>query len=326
MTQSSQARQLAAPDDPLGETLHLLALEGTLYGQSELTAPWSFELPPLGDCLMFHVVTSGRCELLVNGERHALERGSMALVPHGQGHVLCSDTEIAPTPFFDIPVDKITERYEYLRFGGGGEYTGMMCGVARFDHVAAEHLIAQLPPVIVTETWNMTEHSWLNTVLACMADEAKAMRPGGETIVTRLADVLVIYMIRAWLEKHQRESQVGWLAGLRDPQIGTAMVAVQRDPARAWSLASLASEVHMSRSAFAARFTEVVGEPAMRYVTRWRMRLARSRLREQDATLAQLADELGYGSEASFCRAFKREFGVSPGRARAGDLEPAEAS
>ena len=133
--------------------------------------------------------------------------------------------------------------------------------------------------------------------------------------MTRLADILVIQTIRAWIEKDPA-AQTGWLGALRDPQIGRALALLHRDPARAWTVASLASEAAMSRSAFAARFTELLREPAMQYVTRWRMHLALERLKESDAPLADLAERLGYQSEAAFSRAFKRVVGISPGAAR----------
>jgi AraC-like DNA-binding protein len=134
-------------------------------------------------------------------------------------------------------------------------------------------------------------------------------------VITRLADILVIQAIRAWIATDE-QAQTGWLRALRDKQIGRAIALIHRDPARDWTLASLASAVGMSRSAFAARFTELVGEPAMQYLLRWKMHAALRWLRESDAPLSQLASRLGYESEAAFSRAFKRLMGVSPGAAR----------
>jgi AraC-like DNA-binding protein len=145
--------------------------------------------------------------------------------------------------------------------------------------------------------------------------EARELRPGGEAVITRLADILVIQALRTWMERDPA-ARTGWLGALRDESIGRALSRVHRDPAHPWTVASLARVAAMSRSAFAARFTELVGEPAMQYVTRWRMNLARARLAEADAPLGQLAAQLGYRSEAAFGRAFKRFVGVSPGAAR----------
>ncbi|WP_244237242.1 helix-turn-helix transcriptional regulator [Corallococcus llansteffanensis] len=148
-----------------------------------------------------------------------------------------------------------------------------------------------------------------------MAAEAEALRPGGETVVTRLADILVIQTIRAWLA-HAPEARTGWLGALQDPQVGRALVLIHRDPARDWTLAALAKEAAMSRSAFAARFTQRVGMPAMQYLVHWRMQVAASLLREEDAGLADVAGRMGYQSEAAFSRAFKRCVGVAPGTFR----------
>jgi len=148
-----------------------------------------------------------------------------------------------------------------------------------------------------------------------IAAEAKEMNPGGETMITRLADILVIHAIRFWIT-HSPSAQTGWLGALRDPQIGRVISKIHREPGRAWTIESLASEASMSRSAFAAHFTELVGEPAMRYVTRWRMSTALARLAESNITVSEVANSLGYESEAAFSRAFKRHLGVSPGLAR----------
>ena len=156
---------------------------------------------------------------------------------------------------------------------------------------------------------------WIASTLRFMAAEAREPRLGGETVITRLADILVIQAIRAWIEQDPA-AQTGWLGALRDPQIGRAISLIHRDPARTWTVASLADEVAMSRSAFAARFAELVGEPPMHYVTRWRMHAAVTWLREGDATLGELALRLGYQSEAAFSRAFKRFMGLSPGAVR----------
>jgi AraC-like DNA-binding protein len=143
-------------------------------------------------------------------------------------------------------------------------------------------------------------------------------------VITRLGDILVIQAIRAWIESDP-VAQSGWLGALRDPQIGRAISLIHRDPARDWTVASLADELAMSRSVFAARFTQLVGEPVMRYVARWRMHLAVATLKEESVTVGQLADRLGYRSEAAFSRAFKRVIGVAPGgiRQRAAEQERA---
>lgn len=307
--------------DPLGQALHLLRMSGVFYTRSEFSAPWGLALPPMPDCLMFHVVTAGRCWLEVDGtETRLLQPGDLALVPHGKGHRLVSEPGNAADGLFDLPREQVSERYEVLRLGGGGTAASMVCGAVRFDHPAAQHLVALLPAVITVDAWNSPQMEWIHSALRLMAAEARELRPGGETVITRLADILVVQAIRSWIADDPA-AQTGWLGALQDRHIGRALVLIHRHPEREWTVASLASEVAMSRSAFAARFSELVGEPAMHYLARWRMNTALAWLREGDATLGELAGRLGYQSEAAFSRAFKRFIGVAPGairRARAG--------
>ena len=283
-------RPLPAPTDPLSETLHLLRMTGTLYCAAELSAPWGIDIPALEGSMTFQIVTSGSCWLEFEGAE----------------------------PLFDIPVEQVSDRYEIMRYGGGGEVTHATHGVVRFDHVAAHRLIAMLPQVLQVDTWDDDDSIWMQSTLQFISREARAVRPGGETVITRLADILVIQAIRSWLASAP-EAHQGWLAALRDEQIGGALAAIHRSPERNWSVATLATEVGMSRSAFSARFTEQVGESAMSYLTDWRMQLARTHLQDTSEPLSLVAGRFGYQSEAAFCRAFKRQFGAPPGSLRHSD-------
>jgi AraC-like DNA-binding protein len=302
--------------DPLGEALHFLHMSGVYYTRSELTAPWGLALPALPDSLMFHVVTSGHCWLEVEGaDSLLLHPGDFSLVPHGDGHRLLSAPGVPATDLFDLPLEQVSERYEILRHGQGGAATNLICGGVRFDHPAAQQLVSLLPKVIYIKAWESAQMEWIQSTLRLMANEARELRPGGETIITRLADILVIQAIRSWMAEDPA-AQTGWLGALQDQQIGRAILLIQREPGRAWTVASLANEVAMSRSAFAVRFKKLVGETPMHYATRWKMNLALTWLKEEDASLGEFAERLGYQSEAAFSRAFKRFTGISPGAAR----------
>ncbi len=304
--------------DPLGEALHHLRMRGVFYSRCEFTAPWGIELPAISDSLMFHVVINGSCWLEVGEvERLRLQPGDLALVPHGAGHVLRSEPEARTPGLFDLPRDTMSERYEVIRVDGGGEPARLLCGTIYFDHPAARQLCALLPPVVLVQGWRSAESEWIASTLRLMASEAQSPRPGGEEVITRLADILVIQAIRVWLEQESPAAS-GWLSALHDPQVGRALAMIHRDPAREWRVETLAAAVSMSRSAFAERFSRLVGEAPMQYVTRWRMYLALDALREERATVAEIALRLGYGSEAAFSRAFKRFAGVPPGAARRG--------
>jgi AraC-like DNA-binding protein len=235
--------------------------------------------------------------------------------------VLSSAPGVPAAKLFDLPRELASERSANLRHGGGGAPTTMICAAVRFDDPSAHHLVRLLPRLIAVDTWNSPEMEWIQSTLRFLTSEARELRAGGETVITRLADILVIQAIRAWIASDPR-AQTGWLGALRDKQVGRAIALIHRDPARDWTVASLASAVGMSRSAFAARFTQLVGEPAMRYVARWKMHAALTWLKESDISLGELASRLGYESEAAFSRAFKRFMGMSPGAARQASAAP----
>jgi AraC-like DNA-binding protein len=306
------------PPDPLGEALHFLRMDGAFYCRSELSAPWGMTLHPMPGYLWFHVVTTGGVLLEVDEEHSRwLHPGDVALVPHGNGHILRSAPGVPAPGIMELELEHPSDRYEILRHGDGGAPTTLICGAVRFDHPVARNLVGILPQMIFIEASDGPRATWMQGVFKLMAAEAREFQPGGEAVITRLADVLVIQAIRAWIETAPA-ARTSWLGALKDQQIGRALALVHRDPARAWTVASLARELALSRSAFAARFTRLVNEPAMQYVTRWRMQIAQSALEIEGATVAELAGRLGYKSEAAFARAFKRVMGVPPGAVKRG--------
>lgn len=309
--------------DPLAQTLQLMRLTGSFYCRGEFSAPWGIDLPAFPGSMIFHIVTSGACIIEREGEEPVvLRQGGMALVPHGQGHVLRGLEDTQAQPLFDIPVDKLSDRYEVMRLGGGGEETRMLCVLVKLEDTSADDLLPLLPGVMTLDAWDDHTDGWLHNTLRFMVREAHAMRPGSEAVITRLSDILVIQMIRDWIDR-QGDAATGWLAALRDPMIGQAMTQIHSAPHRPWSVESLAEIACMSRSGFAARFTELVGESAMKYVTRWRMKVARQQLRDSKDPVGKIAIDSGYESEASFCRAYKRQYGEPPGAIRKRTPEPA---
>lgn len=300
--------------DPLGQALLPLQMSGAFYCRSELSDPWGLTLPPLPGLAWFHVVTDGTAELEVGGSRRLLGRGDFALVPRGAGHVLRGAPGATAPDILALDREQVSDRYEVLRHGGGGERAAMICGAVRFGHPAAKDLVELLPPVIHVESAASAELAAMGATLSLIAAETRQPRPGGEAMITRLSDILIIQAIRSWIETDPG-AQAGWLGALRDEQVGRALALIHAEPAREWTVAALADAVAMSRSAFAARFTELVGVPAMRYVTRWRMQVALAELEADGTTVAAVAARLGYGSEAAFSRAFKRVTGLSPGAA-----------
>lgn len=307
-----EQRRVPEPTDTLGETLYSLRLNGLVYASSELSAPWGIEMPPMEGKIMFHIVTQGACWLRFSDrEPFYLKPGELVLLPRGEGHMIASEAQQECTPFFDIPVSKLSERFEFMRFGGGGTETLLTCGVLSFDHVAGQKLIAQLPTLIHMKSDKGKLPGRLQPLIELMAEEAKSLGAGGETVVAHLADIIVIQAIRYWIE-HAPEAGKGWLGALKDPKIGKALAVIHAKPESTWTVDRLAEQVGMSRSGFSARFTEVIGTSVKQYVTEWRMSLARMKIMQSPVTLTDLAEELGYQSEAAFSRAYKRVMGVSP--------------
>lgn len=264
----------------------------------------------MDDHLWFHVVTSGQCWLDVDNNKEAclLKPGTFALVPHGNGHRLYGEKGAATPNVLDLPRIQISERYEVLQHGTGPAHSTMICGALRFDHPAARKLVNALPKLLVIDE---SRFSQMQNMLGLIASEIQSLQPGGEAIITRLGDILVVQAIRTWL-KNDPAANSGWLGALKDKHIGHAIKLIHDKPAHHWSVESLAKEVAMSRSAFAARFTKLIGEPVMQYITQWRMYTAMDLLKQEDSTVAQVADQLGYQSEAAFSRAYKRVMGEVP--------------
>lgn len=306
---------LPPSSDPLGEVLQLLQLTGVLYCNAELTEPWGIDIPQIPGVMNVEVVTAGSCWLHLNDrEPLFLPQGSLVLIPRGNAHTLRAKPGDRATALEDIPVELIGDRFEKMRFGGGGQQTNITYYGVRFDPYLATRLIKLLPDVLHLRTL-ADNNRWLESTIAFIAEEASAQSPGCETIITRLADILVIQAIRTWIDT-VREGERGWIAALHDRQIGAAMSLMHRHPEHSWTVASLAREIGMSRSGFSARFTEMVGEPALNYLTDLRMRMAQRDLHNTQDSLAIIAERVGYQSEPAFNRAFKRVVGIPPGRVR----------
>ena len=263
------------PADPLGEALHFLRMNGAYYCRSELTAPWGLTLPPMPGYLWFHVVTSGRIWLETEDEEQGwIQLGDLALVPHGDGHVLRSEPG-APAPgILDLEREPVSDRYEILRHGEGGAPTGLICGAVRFAHPAAGNLIEILPSddphrgVQLAQAGVDAEHAATDGLRGRRAparrrgrDHAPRGHPRdpGDPGLDR--------------ERSGRADGAGWERSRTHRSAAPSRTSIAT-PLGNWTVASLAHELAMSRSAFAARFTELVGEPVMSYVARWRMHVA----------------------------------------------------
>jgi AraC-like DNA-binding protein len=243
-----------------------------------------------------------------------LEAGDLALVTCGERHMLSDRPDGDARPFVSMPIAKIVEGAARLPHGGDGARTVLVCSKIHPESLVAR-LVFKVMPKLVVVRGAEHRHDILGSLLTAMTSEVLAARPGGPTVLTRLADVVVIHAVRSWLTEAS-QVEPSWLLAFRDDQIGRAIALVHERPEHDWSVPSLAAAVGMSRSTFAERFGALVGVSPKHYVTRLRMDRANELMRSENLSVAELAGRLGYESEAAFSRAFKRHMGVSPGASR----------
>jgi len=303
--------------DPLSAVLRDLRLAGVGYGRCELTRPWGIDLPAEG-LARFHFVAAGSCWLGMSARKWIpLRRGDVVLLPHGAGHALADEARGPTTPLDELPREEIGDRTYRVETGGGGAATLLVCCSVRFEEPAVHPLLELMPPLLQVRAGG-ADDALLPVLLDAMAEEVTTLRVGAATVMTRLADVVITRIVRAWVERRTGDTS-GWLAAIRDPKIGRVLVAIHQRPGEPWSVESLAEIAKVSRSVFSERFASVVGISPARYLARWRMHLASTWLRDDRLTVSEAAARLGYESEASFSRAFKRFVGRPPSALRRRD-------
>ena len=301
-------------EDLLSEVLRDLRLAQASYGRSELTAPWGIAIP-FREGVRFHAVIDGRCWIEARGlPPLLLEKGDVLLLPHGTEHVMSDEPRRQPLPLADASPRLIGNGTYALRSGGGGARSLIVCCTIGFEGPTANPLLELLPSTIHVRGADHGDAD-LTSLLAMMAREVERQRIGSATVMARLADIVMTQVIRTWVETRSAEL-TGWLAAVRDPQIGAALARIHRAPGEDWTVDRLAALAGLSRSRFSQRFKSLLSVSPARYLSQWRLRLAAAWLRNNYMPLSQVAAELGYESDASFSRAFKRSLGVSPGALR----------
>jgi AraC-like DNA-binding protein len=301
--------------DPLAEVLRDLRLASSFFARTDARAPWGVAFS-LEDGPSFHVVVSGHGCLHLDAERIALGAGDLVVLPRGESHHLTEPADSPAIPLAALLSRQIGDNAAFCQIGGSGDPSLLICGRVRFAGPIANPLVEFLPRMLLLRRDQRgSANEWLDTTLLMLGAEATSLRPGAAAIMTRLTEILVLQTIRTWLE-HDLDQQRGWLAALRDPDIGQALALIHRQAEDPWTVTTLANAVHLSRSIFSERFTRLVGESPMRYLTRWRMQLASTWMREDHLSPSEVAFRLGYSSEAAFSRAFKRHVHMTPGAIR----------
>jgi AraC-like DNA-binding protein/mannose-6-phosphate isomerase-like protein (cupin superfamily) len=304
------------PADQVGQLLRMIRIRSTIYCRSLLAAPWGFGVKAHGNPA-FHIVTAGRCWLEVDGEpgQIALAEGDLVLLPTGSRHWMRNEPTTPATELEEILATTPPGQHDRLRWEGSGPRAGLLCGGFAVEGSLAHPIFRALRPAVVIRGAGGRPAAWLSATIALLSAETASDEPGAGEVVTRLADVLLTQALRAALNQLKSSGEAG-LPALGDRRIASAIEVIHSQPEHRWSVGELAGEVALSRSAFAARFRELVGESPQRYMTRARLTHAAALLRTTDASLAQIAARAGYGTEFSFGKAFKRTFGIAPGAYR----------
>jgi AraC-like DNA-binding protein len=313
--------------DVLSEVLKVIKLEGAIYYNAEFSAPWTFHAPPSrvvlpyfspggGHVIIYHLLTEGKCFAgLEDGERIGITAGDVVIFPHGDAHIMGNGRGAEMVDNERDLHHILGQGLKLARAGGGGEVTRFVCGYMSCDPQLSGTLLAGLPSILKINIRNDDAGRWLENSIRFSVGEANAARAGGEAVLSKLSEVLFVETLRRYIAQLPPE-QTGWLAGARDPEIGKALALLHRNPAKPWTIATLAQEVGISRSVLAARFRGYLGEPPMSYLTRWRLQIGARLLKSSNRSVADIAAEVGYESESAFNRAFKREFEAPPARFR----------
>lgn len=314
--------------DAVSDVLRVVRLGGAVYLSAEFTAPWcviaqtdaalcAAFLPRSERVVSYHLITEGNCWARLADDPDSaihLNAGELLVVPQGEAHIMGSALDLAPVQSASLLASQLEAtpgEVMRLSYGGGGTPTRIVCGFLACDDTLSNPLIAALPRIFRIDMRNDPRSAWLESSLQFAAAEAGEWRAGSATILARLSELLFVEAVRRCIDALPADRK-GWLAGVRDRFVGRALSMLHAQPAHSWTVDELARRVGLSRSALAQRFTELLGQPPMQYLARWRLQIAAQELLIGNKSLAAVAEQVGYDSEAAFNRAFKREFGMPP--------------
>ncbi len=313
--------------DALSELLRVVKLDSAIFFNCEFSSPWCFRAPGSEHAarllaqqgrhvIIFHLLVRGRAYVhLEGGERVLLGDGDIVALPHGHSHVMGNGEGAFEIDGVRALPKVLTRGLELLQIGGGGEPSLFVCGFLSCDKALSKTFLQALPPVFKVNITEEPSGRWLENSLRFAVDEAAAAREGASAMLAKLSEVVFVETVR----RHIRalpETETGWLAAARDVAVGRALYLIHQRPADPWTMPQLAKEVGVSRSVLAERFRHYLDQPPMAYLTEWRLQLGARALTSSDRSVAEIASEVGYETEASFNRAFKRHYRVPPGRYR----------
>jgi AraC family transcriptional regulator, alkane utilization regulator len=309
--------------DALSDLLRAVKLNGALFLEARFTSPWCVEVNPAkgaaemlrqyNPVVFFHIIAEGRCKVRLGegGDAIDLSAGDLVLMPKGDTHLLGTNLRLAPVDSDTLVRPPATGGMPTIDHGGGGDEARVLCGYMSCDKALCRILLDALPRLLRASLGNGASAAWMMSLVRRGALENTAPGPGSGTLLSKLAELLFVEAMGRYIESLP-EHETGWLAGLRDRYVGRALGLMHEQPAREWTADDLAERVGLSPSALRQRFADLLGQPPMQYLTRWRLTLAAAMLRSSDRAIAQIADEFGYESESAFNRAFKREFEMPP--------------
>jgi AraC family transcriptional regulator, alkane utilization regulator len=315
-------------DDRIRDGLRCLQLSGAMFLRAELTAPWAYESPPSAEIvkmlkpgdrriILFHIFTEGRGVIeLGSGGGGEVASGDIAIFPFADQHRVGDPNVECAVPIGELLPPPPWSTLPIVRFGGGGHATSMVCGYLICDDLPVNPVLGSLPPFIRVRPSGGPLSRWVDASVDYALHATQGQRADDDPLLQRLPELLFIECLCDYAAKAPQADR-GWLAGLSDPTVGRALACMHREPERPWSLRELAKRAATSRSVLDDRFRQLLGQAPMTYLTAWRLQLAARRLRTTSATMSEVADSVGYASEASFSRAFKRHVGVSPSEWRA---------
>jgi AraC-like DNA-binding protein len=305
--------------DPLSDLLRVVRLDGAFFYAVEAGGSWYVEsdsatelkpriLPAAEHLISYHILTQGRCYARLIGEPPVeLLPGDVIVFPHGDAHVMSGESSFRVAGSRTSPPDRY--RQTVLLGDGGPSSASFVCGFLGCDRRPFNPLLGALPRLLHMRGMPGV---WLDGFARQLTQESGLGRPGADGVLTRLAELMFIDLLRRYLAELP-EGQSGWLAGLRDQVVGRVLSLFHANPAHPWTLEELARETNASRTSVAKRFAELVGQPPMQYLAQWRMQVAANLLTQSGAKVAAIASDVGYDSEAAFSRAFKKATGVAPG-------------